>query len=508
MLIKCSHSLLWKAAAQIDLRPQALAVRAEALKCLVLSEYSGRKVNGGEKLTAVLPPLVMQSLAAVLKFKEDLKGLSSAELNTLESVLFFPLRQMVVSQLDMPISQQRFLQFHLLLQQAKLVAMVGPAKVKPVTAVQLRENLTKLAAEGPLLLAVDICCAFLDISSAEPELQKVPTFSPLASRLKSLDCSNDVSVLESCEILLITLELLMYSQVHDEMFWKAGFSAKNICGLYKFLQVYMDFVQREPAKSLSLGRSEDYLGLVVMLVDLQLPHLMLTQSDAVDKVLDIAQAAVESFGTILAAQNGDDAKRQAFSAGAVAFNLSRGLLQQGLYLQALRFGRLACKQAESAFVLVPDKSRVLRYITLYVELCRKAGCYREGLQAVADGCWILRDDLQCLLPTLLALWGKVKVDGVMQGNMELQLLTVADFLGHREPKRDLLVTVLQAELRHCKAQRGDTAQERYNIICDLLELCPEGSSQPLDRVHHLLEFTQLLCYCDFSSQTDWYVYML
>uniref|UniRef100_UPI00358E1714 separin isoform X2 n=1 Tax=Myxine glutinosa TaxID=7769 RepID=UPI00358E1714 len=255
-------------------------------------------------------------------------------------------------------------------------------------------------------------------------------------------------------------------------------------------------------QSLSLGRSEDYLGLVVMLVDLQLPHLMLTQSDAVDKVLDIAQAAVESFGTILAAQNGDDAKRQAFSAGAVAFNLSRGLLQQGLYLQALRFGRLACKQAESAFVLVPDKSRVLRYITLYVELCRKAGCYREGLQAVADGCWILRDDLQCLLPTLLALWGKVKVDGVMQGNMELQLLTVADFLGHREPKRDLLVTVLQAELRHCKAQRGDTAQERYNIICDLLELCPEGSSQPLDRVHHLLEFTQLLCYCDFSSQTD------
>uniref|UniRef100_A0A8C4NAB5 Separin n=1 Tax=Eptatretus burgeri TaxID=7764 RepID=A0A8C4NAB5_EPTBU len=503
VLIKFSHNLVWKAAAQMDLRPKALAVRAEALKCLVLSEYSGRKVNEEEKLTAVLPPLVMQSLVAILKFKEDLKHLTSDDLMTLESNLFSPLRQMVVSQMDLPNSQQQFLQFHLLLQQAKLVAMVGPAKVKPAIAVQLRENLKKLAVvEGPLLLAVDICYALLDISSAEPELQKVPTFAPLACRLKSLDCSNDACVLESCEILLFALELLIHDPVHDELFWKSGFSVKNICGLHKFLQVYMDLVQQEPAKSLRLGQSKGYLGLLVMLVDLQLPYLILTQRDAVDKVLDIAQIAVESFGAILVAQNGDDAKNQVFAAGAVAFNLSRSLLQQGLYSQAVRFGRLACRQAEHAFVLMPDKNRVLRYISLYVESCRRAGCYREGLQAVADGCWILRDDLQYHLPTLLTLWGQVKGDGVTQGNVELQLLTLADFLGHREPKRDFLFTVLQAELRHCKAQRGDTAQERYNIICDLLELSPEGCSQPLDRVHHLLEFTQLLCYRDYSSQTD------
>ena len=63
--------------------------------------------------------------------------------------------------------------------------------------------------------------------------------------------------------------------------------------------------------------------------------------------------------------------------------------------------------------------------------------------------------------------------------------------------------VLLEELKAYKTVRGDTGQERFNVICDLLDLCPEGSAWFHQRAVILVELAQVLCYHDYSEHTEW-----
>lgn len=65
--------------------------------------------------------------------------------------------------------------------------------------------------------------------------------------------------------------------------------------------------------------------------------------------------------------------------------------------------------------------------------------------------------------------------------------------------------LLEEELRLYKEQTGDTAQERYNTLCDLLDICHEETPHTLRRATYLCEMAQVVCYQDFSQQTDWWV---
>ncbi|XP_051497345.1 separin [Apus apus] len=67
---------------------------------------------------------------------------------------------------------------------------------------------------------------------------------------------------------------------------------------------------------------------------------------------------------------------------------------------------------------------------------------------------------------------------------------------------ETLVNVLFAELKAYKTVQGDTGQERYNVLCDLLELCPEESGRLHERAIGLMELAQVLCYHSYSQQTD------
>lgn len=67
-----------------------------------------------------------------------------------------------------------------------------------------------------------------------------------------------------------------------------------------------------------------------------------------------------------------------------------------------------------------------------------------------------------------------------------------------------MLCLLEEELRAYKDVSGDTAQERYNTLCDLLDICHEESSHTHLRAVYLCEMAQVVCYQDFSDQTDWY----
>ncbi|NXC22533.1 ESPL1 protein, partial [Corythaeola cristata] len=67
---------------------------------------------------------------------------------------------------------------------------------------------------------------------------------------------------------------------------------------------------------------------------------------------------------------------------------------------------------------------------------------------------------------------------------------------------DTLTTVLFTELKAYKSIRADTGQERYNVLCDLLEICSEESGRLHERAVALTELGQVLCYHSYAQQTD------
>ncbi len=85
--------------------------------------------------------------------------------------------------------------------------------------------------------------------------------------------------------------------------------------------------------------------------------------------------------------------------------------------------------------------------------------------------------------------------------------TLRDGLGEAIADEEVMMCLLEEELRLYKEQTGDTAQERYNTLCDLLDICHEETPHTLRRATYLCEMAQVVCYQDFSQQTDWCVNM-
>lgn len=66
-----------------------------------------------------------------------------------------------------------------------------------------------------------------------------------------------------------------------------------------------------------------------------------------------------------------------------------------------------------------------------------------------------------------------------------------------------MLCLLEEELRAYREVAGDSTQERYNTLCDLLDICHEDSHHSHLRAVYLCEMAQVVCFQDFSEQTDW-----
>ncbi|XP_073519047.1 separin [Phyllobates terribilis] len=146
--------------------------------------------------------------------------------------------------------------------------------------------------------------------------------------------------------------------------------------------------------------------------------------------------------------------------------------------------------------------RVHRCFKLHVESCRKAGHTALGLEAVTLWIRALRSQVSQQIMEPVAHWVRIKIDGTRNGDEDLRLHTLKDGLADHPLDHELMVCLLAEELKGYKSVHGDTGQERYNTICDLLELCAEDSSLANHRPPFLLELAQVLCYHDYSGQTE------
>ncbi|NXN65624.1 ESPL1 protein, partial [Himantopus himantopus] len=188
-----------------------------------------------------------------------------------------------------------------------------------------------------------------------------------------------------------------------------------------------------------------------------------------------------------------------------AFKLAYIFYNQNLHKEASSICELFCERLQTADAyacpeIAPE--RLHKCFRLQVESYRKLGRLERALECVAQWLAALRGRIGELLAEPVSLWVRVKTDAAKQGAEELQLRTLKEGLEGHGLDTETLVTVLFAELKAYKTVRADTGQERYNVLCDLLEICSEESGRLHERAVGLTELAQVLCYHSYSQQTE------
>ncbi|NXA43839.1 ESPL1 protein, partial [Eudromia elegans] len=187
------------------------------------------------------------------------------------------------------------------------------------------------------------------------------------------------------------------------------------------------------------------------------------------------------------------------------FKLAYIFYSQNLHQEVVSLSKLFCKKLESVdasqYVEIPPE-KLHRCFRLQVESCWKQGRFEEALAAVVQWLTVLWDRAREQIAEPVSLWARVKADAAKKGTQEMQLWTLKDALKGCRPDTGTLVALLFEELKAYKSVRASTGRERYNVVCDLLELCSEESGCVHERATGLVELAQVLCYHDYAAHTD------
>lgn len=185
-------------------------------------------------------------------------------------------------------------------------------------------------------------------------------------------------------------------------------------------------------------------------------------------------------------------------------NLAYSFYCHKLYSEACAISEPLCQRLGLAkpgtYPNVPPE-KLHRCFRLHVESLKKLGKQAQGCKMVTLWLAALQPCSPERMTEPVTFWVRVKMDAARAGDKELQLKTLRDSLSGWDPEP--LALLLREELQAYKAVRADTGQERFNVICDLLELSPEETpAGAWARATHLVELAQVLCYHDFAQQTD------
>ncbi|XP_064408411.1 separin isoform X2 [Latimeria chalumnae] len=331
-------------------------------------------------------------------------------------------------------------------------------------------------------------------------------FADAACNLRSLPEGGDVehkAGIESCQFFVCQLDACMKRNENEGREWRL----EEVLSLFSFLEEYTQLLQKQMDsmllshprhfrtlkqyhyRSLQLYSNivSDFLSSQKMLTEES--ELVRTCKRAAQMMLDLLQGLSEQ-------DQSDYLSNVAFC----LYNLAYGFYSHKLYSEALSIVHLLCERLWTDLTF--PKERLHKCFRLLVECCRKAADFELGLDSVVLWLMALRDNLPELMVEPVSCWVRIKIDAVKNGEEDLRLRTLKDGLEDHDLDPQVLLLVLEEELKAYKASRADTAQERYNVICDLLDLRGEGSGADQERAAYLIELAQVLCYHDFPEQTD------
>ncbi|KAM8868553.1 separin [Synchiropus picturatus] len=183
-------------------------------------------------------------------------------------------------------------------------------------------------------------------------------------------------------------------------------------------------------------------------------------------------------------------------------NMVCGLYNQRLYEQAFTLVEILCRDLLKNGTASLSVDRLNRPFMLAVQSSRRSGHLNRALDSVVLWLKALGDKMTEHMAEPVSLWVKIKTDAAKSSDEDVRLRTLCDGFGPGALDEMVMLKLLDEELRGYKELAADMSQERYNTLCDLLEICHEESSHTHLRAVYLCEMAQVVCYLDFSAQTD------
>ncbi|XP_051562768.1 separin-like isoform X2 [Myxocyprinus asiaticus] len=300
------------------------------------------------------------------------------------------------------------------------------------------------------------------------------------------------ALLEACRLVIWALEAGQ----------SKGMGIATLLTCFSFLEEYQDLLLTWQKGSFSQQMQYSicfsfYQGFISTYESLH--TYQVSAGDTLDRVLLYCQATAGRMLTELRALNNDNFLLKAV---CVVNNVVYELFNRKLYDGAFSLAVIVCQELFKDCPPSLPVDRVNRCFMLVVQCSRRGGKLDCALDWVVR--WILVLGTQVLdhLAEPVSLWVKTKCDAARAGEDDTRLRTLRDGLGEVSVDEEVLMCLLEEELRVYKEQTGDTAQERYNTLCDLLDICHEDTPHTLRRASYLCEMAQVVCYQDFSQQTD------
>ncbi|MED6245045.1 hypothetical protein ATANTOWER_030245, partial [Ataeniobius toweri] len=186
----------------------------------------------------------------------------------------------------------------------------------------------------------------------------------------------------------------------------------------------------------------------------------------------------------------------------IVSNLACCMFNRRLYEQAFTLVEIICRDLCKNITSPLSADRVNRIFMLAVQSSRRAGKLERALDWIILWLKALGDKMVIQMAEPVSLWVKTKAEGARNDDEDIRLKTLRDGFGSDVPEEKVMLCLLDEELRAYKESTRDMAQERYNTLCDLLDICHEESSYTHLRAVYLCEMAQVVCFQDFSEQTD------
>ncbi|XP_016408524.1 separin-like [Sinocyclocheilus rhinocerous] len=300
------------------------------------------------------------------------------------------------------------------------------------------------------------------------------------------------ALLEACQLVVWALEAGQCKEM----------DVTTLLACFSFLEEYQELLLTQHKDSFSQQVQYSlcfsfYQGFISTYDSLHASQV--SAGDALDRVLLYCQATAGRMLAELRTLNNDNFLLKAVCAvNNVVYELFNRKLYEGAFGLAVIVCQDLCKDCPPSLPV----DRVNRCFTLTVQCSRRGGQLERALDWIVRWIRVLGTQILDHLTEPVSLWVKTKSDAARAGEDDTRLRTLRDGLGETIADEEVMLCLLEEELRLYKEQNGDTAQERYNTLCDLLDICHEETPHTLRRATYLCEMAQVVCYQDFSQQTD------
>lgn len=495
-----SFSLLWKGAEVLSERQAAFSARLKALSFLVLLEDGSVPCE----VPHFASPTACRVVAAYQLFDAAGQGLDAADADFVYDLLSRHVIRVLVGEggrASGPLSPQRALcLLELTLEHCRRLCWNQHHHKATIAVEKARDHLEN-SSVAPSLQLCQMAVELLEAAEERPGAVVQLLMKAAAILNNGMDGPSPPlrALYDSCQFFLSGLERAI----------KRHFGVDAILNLFAFLGEYRSLVRH--LREASEASSKQQQCLVQM--HFHGFHLFtgtvydFAQGCQVAELAQLVDSCRSAVVWMLEALDGLSGEELADYLGVTASytsNLAYSFFSQKLYEEACAISEPVCQHlglAKSGTCPEVPPEKIHRCFRLHVESLKKWGKQAQGCKMATLWLAALKPyGLQHMVEPV-TFWVRVKMDAAKAGDKELQLQTLRDSLSCWDPETQSLL--LREELQAYKAVRADTGQERFNVICDLLELNPEDTAAGAwARATYLVELAQVLCYHNFAQQTN------